>query len=144
MTVAVAPYLQFRDTARQAMEFYQQVLGGEATFSTLGESGMAQDPAEADKIMHSQLVKDGVAILMAADTPSSMDPPPATSSVAVSLFGGSEDAEEMHRQWDLLAEGATHVVEPLTRAPWGDEFGMVVDRFGTFWMVNIGGDQPQG
>lgn len=142
MTIAVAPYLQFRDTARAAMEFYQQVLGGEVGFSTFGDFGMAPDPAEAHKIMHSQIVKDGVAILMAADAPSTMELP-KRSSVAISLFGGVENAEEMHRQWNLLAQEAIDVSEPLARAPWGDEFGMLTDKFGTFWMVNIGGDEGE-
>jgi PhnB protein len=31
------------------------------------------------------------------------------------------------------------VVEPLNKAPWGDSFGMAVDRFGVQWLVNIAG-----
>ncbi|GMA30783.1 VOC family protein [Litorihabitans aurantiacus] len=140
MTINVNPYLQFRDTARAAMEFYADVFGGEATVSTFGDFGLAQDPADADKVMHSQLVIDGRAWLMASDTPASMSLPEA-SSVAVSLFGGSEDAEVLRAQWAKLIDGG-HIVEDLVAAPWGDHFGMVTDRFGTFWMVNIGAD-PQ-
>ncbi|ROR95574.1 PhnB protein [Salana multivorans] len=140
MTIAVAPYLQFRSNAREAMTYYRSVLGGEVGFSTFGEFGMTEDPAEADQVMHSQIVKDGVAVLMGADTPASMELP-ERSSIAVSLFGGAEDAEEMHRQWALLSDGAQAILEDLTKAPWGDEFGMLLDRYGTFWMVNIGSAQ---
>ncbi len=137
MTVNVNPYLQFRDTARAAMEFYADVFGGESTFSTFGDFGMAQDPAEADRIMHSQLVIDGRAWLMAADTPASMELPEA-SSVAISLFGGPEDEAVMREQWAKLVDGG-RITEDLVAAPWGDVFGMAYDRFGTYWMVNIGG-----
>lgn len=137
MTVNVNPYLQFRDTARAAMEFYADVFGGEATFSTFGEFGMAEDPAEAGKIMHSQLVIDGRAWLMAADTPASMALP-ESSSVAISLFGGPEDDAVIREQWAKLIDGG-RITEELVAAPWGDVFGMTFDRFGTYWMVNIGG-----
>ncbi|PWD49369.1 hypothetical protein C8046_00145 [Serinibacter arcticus] len=137
MSINVNPYLQFRDTARAAMEFYVDVFGGEATFSTFGDFGMAQDPAEAEKIMHSQLVIDGTAWLMAADSPASM-PLPEASSVAVALFGGPEDEAVMRQQWAKLTDGG-RITEDLVMAPWGDHFGMTFDRFGTYWMVNIAG-----
>jgi len=137
MTVNVNPYLQFRDTARAAMEFYADVFGGESTFSTYAEFGMAQDPSEADKIMHSQLVIDGRAWLMAADTPASMELA-ESSSVAISLFGGHEDEAVIRGQWSKLIDGG-RITEDLVAAPWGDYFGMTFDRFGTYWMVNIGG-----
>jgi len=56
MTVQLNPYLAFRDTAREAMEFYQSVFGGELTVSTFGDFQASDDPAEQDKVMHSQLV----------------------------------------------------------------------------------------
>lgn len=141
MTINVNPYLQFPGTAKAAMEFYAQVFQVElGDVATYGAFGLAENPADADRVMHSQLVKDGHAFLMAADLPAGTPGQQGVPTSAVSLFGGVEDAEELHRRWDLLAEDAQQVVEPLARAPWGDEFGMVVDKFGTYWMVNIGGD----
>lgn len=141
MTINVNPYLQFPGTARQAMEFYAEVFGVElGDVATYGAFGLAEDPQDADRVMHSQLVKDGQAFLMAADLPRGTPVPEGTPTSAVSLFGGAEDAQEMHRRWDLLSSEAQQVIEPLARAPWGDEFGMVVDKFGTYWMVNIGGE----
>lgn len=129
------PYLSFKGNAREAMEFYQAVLGGELTVSTFAEFGMAEGP-QADQVMHSQLVIDGNAWLMGSDTPDGMGMPEPTPT-NVALFGGPEDAETLRRQFDALAEGG-HVLEPLVSAPWGDVFGIVADRFGTVWQINIG------
>ena len=135
MPTHLNPYLSFRDSAREAMDFYQSVLGGEVTRSTFGEFDASEDPAERDKIMHSMLVTDGGLVLMAADTPNAMEYTPG-SNFAISLSG--EDDAELRGYWEKLADGAT-VVMPLERAPWGDVFGMCVDRFGVRWMVDIAG-----
>ena len=58
MTTRLNPYLSFRDKAQEAMDFYQSVFGGELTRSTFGEYQLGDDPAEKDKIMHSQLLTD--------------------------------------------------------------------------------------
>ena len=137
MTTRLNPYLNFRDTTRQAMEFYQSVFGGELTMNTFGEFGASDDPAEWDKIMHSQLDAGDVFTLMAADTPNSMDYQRGTN-FSVSLSG--EDEPELRGYWDKLSTGG-NVTVPLERAPWGDTFGMCVDRFGTSWMVNIAGNR---
>lgn len=137
MTARLNPYLGFRDNARQAMEFYASVFGGEATFSTFGEASMSDDPADQAKIMHSQLEVPNGILLMAGDAPSSMEYD-AGSSIQISLSGGPEDETVLRGYWDGLADGAT-IREPLATAPWGDTFGMLTDRFGTSWLVNIGG-----
>jgi len=133
MSSRLSPYLGFRDNAREAMDFYQGVFGGEVTHSTFGESNASSDPADTDKIMHSELTTASGFSLMASDTPSSMRVSPG-SSISVSLSG--DDAAELTSYWEKLAEGAS-VSMPLSQAPWGDSFGMLTDRFGTAWMVNI-------
>ena len=135
MTTRLNPYLSFRDNAKEAMEFYHSVFGGTLTTGTFAEFHASEDPAEADRIMHSQLVTEGGLVLMAADTPNSMELR-SGSSISVSLSG--EDEAELRRYWDGLIDGG-QVVEPLVQAPWGDSFGMMVDRFGTFWMVHTAG-----
>ena len=135
MTTRLNPYLNFRDTTRQAMEFYQAALGGELTMSTFGEHHASEEPAEQDKIMHAHLETPGGLMLMASDTPSSMELTPG-NNFAVSLSG--DDEAELRGYWDKLSEGGTTVM-PLEKAPWGDTFGMCIDRFGTSWMVNIAG-----
>ena len=134
MTVRLEPYLNFRDNAREAMTFYQSVLGGELQISTFGEFHASEDPDEQDKVMHSHLVSADGFNLMAADTPNAMDFN-GQSGVSVSISG--DDEEKLRGYWDVLSEGGT-VVMPFAEAPWGAIFGMVIDRFGTSWLVNCG------
>lgn len=135
MATQLNPYLAFRDNARQAIEFYHSVFGGELTINTFAEFGASEDPAEADKIMHSMVSTDSGLVLMAADTPNSMDYTPG-STISISLSG--EDEPELRGYWEKLSDGGS-VTMPLDKAPWGDTFGMCVDKFGTSWMVNITG-----
>ena len=135
--VTLNPYVNFTDNAREAMEFYQSVFGGELTTSTFAEFGAAQDPADADKVMHSQL-ESGSITLMGADTPSHVEFAGTNSNISISLSGGPDDDATLRGYWEKLADGGT-ISEPLEVAPCGDSFGMLTDRFGTSWLVNIGG-----
>jgi len=136
MSVQLNPYLSFRDSARAALAFYQSVFGGEVTLSTYAENGMAdEDPTEADKIMHGQLIGEDGLTLMAADTPNSMD---LTMGSTVSMSLSGDDTERLTRYWTALSTDGT-VTMPLEEAPWGDSFGMCTDSFGVDWMVNISG-----
>jgi PhnB protein len=137
MTVQLNPYLSFRDNAREAMTFYQSVLGGELTVSTFADFHASDDPAEQDKVMHSQLETPDGLVLMGADTPAGMEYQPQ-AGVSVSLSG--DDETSLRGYWERLSEGGT-VTMPFEKAPWGATFGMCVDRFGTSWMVNAAG-QP--
>jgi PhnB protein len=138
MPTRLNPYLGFRDNARDAMEFYQSVFGGELTVSTFGDFQASEDPAEKDKVMHSQLETPGGLVLMAADTPNAMPFTPG-DNFSVSLSGGPDSDAELHGYWDKLSDGG-NVVEPLAVAPWGDAFGMLTDKFGVSWLVNIAGN----
>lgn len=137
MNTRLNPYISFRDTAKQAMEFYQSVFGGELTVSTFADFQASDDPAEQSKIMHSMLTNDSGLALMASDTPNRMDYVPG-NNYSVSLSG--DDEAELRGYWDKLSEGGT-VAMPLERAPWGDTFGMCTDKFGVSWLVNIAGAQ---
>jgi PhnB protein len=131
MASRLNPYISFTDNARQAMEFYQTVFGGNLLLNTFGQMGV--DGVDADKIMHSQLDSDNGFTLMAADTPPGMEHNPGTN-INVSLSG--EDEDDLRGYWDKLSSGGTvHI--PLEMQPWGDEFGSCVDQFGIGWMVNI-------
>lgn len=135
MTVRLNPYLGFRDTAREAMDFYHSVFGGELTSSTFGEFHASEDPAEQDKIMHAMLVTGNDLVIMAADTPNAMDYTPGNNH-SISLSGEAADDGALRGYWDKLSDGGT-VTMPLEKAPWGDVFGSCVDRFGVTWLVNI-------
>ena len=136
MPQALNPYLSFRDTARQAMEFYKSVFGGELTMNTFGEFGQSSNhPGSENLIMHSQLETPTGFKLMGADTPPDMEYKGA-GNITVSLSGDDEAA--LSGYWKKLSEGA-NVTLPLEKAPWGDSFGMLTDRYGIAWMVNISG-----
>lgn len=133
MTTRLNPYLSFKGNAREAMDFYHSVFGGEVTRMTFADMpDVPTDPAEADKVMHSMLVTDGGIALMCADSPSGMGEPSPNSSVSLS----GEDDAELRGYWEKLS-GSGSVTVPLETAPWGDSFGMCVDGFGVPWMVNI-------
>ena len=136
MTSQLNPYISFAGNAREALEFYNGVLGGTLTLSTFGEFG-APDAPEADKIMHGMLVTDGGLALMAADTPPGMEHNPG-DNIAVSLSG--DDADDLRGYWEKLSSAGA-VTMPLEKQVWGDEFGMCTDQFGIGWMVNIAGQQ---
>ncbi|MDR6613274.1 VOC family protein [Leifsonia sp. 1010] len=135
MPSTLNPYLNFRSSAREAMDFYQSVFGGEVQRSTFAEFQMAQDPADNDLIMHSQLTTPGGFTLMAADVPAHMD---FTEGSAISISLSGDDEAELTGYWEKLIEGG-NVLEPLNKAPWGDSFGMAVDRYGVQWLINIAG-----
>jgi PhnB protein len=132
-TIQLNPYLSFRDNAREAMEFYHSVFGGELTINTFEEFGASVDPDEGNKVMHSMISTDDGLALMGADMPRHMDYSPG-SSISISLSG--DDDAKLRGYWDKLSDGGT-IAEPLEKAPWGDTFGMCTDRFGTAWLVNI-------
>lgn len=133
MTSRLNPYLSFRDNAREAMTFYQSVFGGKLDVMTFDQ--MAHDPSEKDNVMHAMLEAPNGMVLMGADTPKSMSYAPA-GGMTVSLSGDNEP--ELRGFWDKLSQGG-QITMPLEKAPWGDSFGMLTDKYGTPWMVNIAG-----
>ena len=137
MASKLNPYISFDGTAREAMETYKDALGGELSVNTFGEFGEAP-PGFEDKVMHSQLETPMGFTLMASDTPPGMPFQPGTN-ISVSLSG--DDEAELRGYWDKLAANG-EVAMPLEKQMWGDVFGIVTDRFGVTWMVNIA--QPQG
>jgi PhnB protein len=136
MASRLNPYISFDGDARQAMEFYKGVFGGNMTLNTFGEYG-APDSPDANKVMHSQLEADNGFTLMGSDTPAGMQHNPG-DNISISLSG--DDADELRGYWAKLSEGGT-VTMPLEKQMWGDEFGMCTDQFGVPWLVNI--SQPQ-
>jgi PhnB protein len=126
------PYISFDGNAREAMEFYRDVLGGELKINTFGEYG-DQDAPGADNVMHAMLETPSGFTLMASDTPPGMSHNPG-DNITISLSG--DDADELRAYWDKLSSTG-QVTMPLEKQMWGDEFGSCVDRFGISWMVDI-------
>lgn len=135
------PYLTFDDDCREAFEFYADVLGGkiEAMISH-ADSPIADEVPEdmQNAIMHAYLVAGNVE-LMASDAMGGRYEKP--SGFYVSLHVDRPD--EADRIFDAFAEGGS-VVMPIDETFWARRFGMVVDRFGTPWMVNCSNDWRPG
>jgi PhnB protein len=127
------PYLSFNDECEAAFKFYEQCLGGKIdSMVTYGESPMAEQtpPEKLDKIMHASLML-GNTVLMGSDAPPQFFEKPQGFSVSLHF----DDAVEAERIFNALAENGT-VQMPLQETFWAARFGMVVDRFGTPWMIN--------
>jgi len=135
MTAILNPYLNFSGTARAAIEFYQAVLGGELDIMTFGENGDPY-PGEGDKIMHAQIDTPSGFTLMASDIPEARGGVGAGINSSVSISGAKGDDAELRGYWDQLSAGAT-ITQPLETAPWGATFGMLTDKFGVDWLINI-------
>ena len=131
------PYIHSIKDAKQAMEFYKAIFGGELILNTFKDSGMNVEPEEENLVMHAQLDTAAGFTIMASDTPKEyQDQVKVGSNISISLSG--DDEEELKGYWEKLSEGGT-IAQPLEKAPWGDQFGMLEDRFGIKWMVNIAG-----
>ncbi|WEF21276.1 VOC family protein [Microbacterium maritypicum] len=147
MTITTTTHLNFRGTARQALDFYRSVFGGEVTAATYGQFGMPEGVPGWDNIVFGQL--DGVVRLMAYDIPGEDDPDPAATAGTTRRENGatltdrtffqslrSDSLDELQQYWDRLAEGAT-VIEPLAPSAWSAGFGMLTDRFGVTWVLDV-------
>ncbi|HEY0001110.1 MAG TPA: VOC family protein [Actinoplanes sp.] len=132
MASQLNPYLTFDGNARQAMEFYQSVFGGDLKVNTFGEFG-APDPVLADRVMHAMLTTGKGYTLMASDTAPGMPFNPG-NTITVSLSG--DPGEGLEEAWEKLAGGGT-VTLPFEKQIWGDVFGQCIDKFGIPWMVNV-------
>lgn len=138
MQTKLNPYISFRDNTREAMEFYKDVFGGKLTMATFKEFHASKDPAEDTMIMHSTLETDNGIVFMASDTPKTMEYRPGTN-MSMSLSGDNE--KELRGYWERLSKEAK-ISMPLEKAPWGDTFGMLNDKFGIAWLVNISSPKP--
>ena len=104
MPSVLNPYISLRDNARQALEFYKDVFGGNLSLNTFGQYGDPNAPG-ADNIMHGQLETDNGMTLMAADTPPGMDFSDGGGNITISLSG--DDEQQLRGYWDKLSEVAT-------------------------------------
>ena len=142
MTSHLNPYISFDGNAREALEFYRDVLGGDLKLNTYGEYAdpestgageITHGKLETDKIMHGMLETPMGFTLMGADNAPGIEYRPG-NNIAMSLSG--DDGDALRGYWKKLSEGGS-VTVPLEKQMWGDEFGMLTDRFGTAWMVNV-------
>ena len=133
MQTKLNPYINFKNNTREAIQFYQSVFGGELRMNTFKEFQASQDPSEDNLIMHAELETENGMTLMASDTPARMEYRPG-NNISLSLSGDNE--AELTAYFQKLSAGGM-ITMPLTKAMWGDMFGMCTDKFGVGWLVNI-------
>lgn len=128
-------YLIFDGTCADAMRSYERILGGKLTLLTHADSPMAAQtpPGSENRIMHARLDLGG-RLLMASDA---MVGQPYGGMKGFSLSLIYAEVSDAKRTFAALAEGGK-VTMPLQKTFWAEAFGMLVDRFGTPWMVNGG------
>ena len=128
------PYLFFEGRCEEALEFYRKTLGAEVTalmrYRESPDPGMIR-PGTENKVMHAN-VRIGTSTLMASD--GICEGHPAVRGFSLSLTPADE--AEAGRLFAALSEGG-RVEMPLTRTFWSPCFGMVMDRFGVSWMINV-------
>jgi PhnB protein len=139
MSAQLNPYLHFNGNAEEALHFYSKVFGVEPVISRYGDNP-APDLKEEDKnkVMHGDINGDGVR-LMISDSGPMGDVSPG-SNYSLSLSGTAADAEKLTEYFTKLSEGGK-VTVPLSKAGWGDTFGMLEDKYGFGWLVNIAAEQ---
>ncbi|HEX2150693.1 MAG TPA: glyoxalase/bleomycin resistance/extradiol dioxygenase family protein [Stellaceae bacterium] len=127
------PYLTFDGQCEAAFRFYEQVLGGTiVAMMTFADMPMAEQmpPEMSGKIAHVRLLV-GDAVLMGSDAPSGRVEKMQGFSVTLTI----DEPAEAERVFETLASGGT-VTMPIQETFWAHRFGMLVDRFGTPWMIN--------
>lgn len=128
--IKLEPYIFFNGTAREAMEFYQSVFGGELTLQTYGEAKMG-DEGQKDLLMHARLAGD--VVIMASDTQKASG---KAAKISLSVNGTQADEARMKEIFEKLSQGGS-VFSPLKKEFWGDTFGSLTDKYGVEWMMNI-------
>lgn len=148
MTVDAVAHLNFHGQARAALEFYRSVFGGQLTLASYGDFGMPSELPDATKVVFGQVVADNGFRVMAYDVPG-QDAPATPAAPSTRRENGTtlteerfflsvrgETVEEVGALWERLAEGAT-VIEAFGPAPWAPAFGMLSDRFGVTWILDV-------
>lgn len=128
------PYLNFMGQAKEAMEFYHSVLGGDLTMQSYGEANPQTSPEEKDLTMHAELKTDSFTFF--ASDGNAEHQVTQGDNVQMSLVGEPADEAKL-KEWFTGLSAGGQVTMPLAKAPWGDTFGMFTDKYGIHWMVNI-------
>lgn len=134
MTINVTNHLNFRGDARAALQFYQSVFGGDLTLVTYKDAHSVQNPAEADQVMWGQVASKSGFRVMAYDVPSRLPWEQGQNAFFVSVRGESTD--EISALWEKLSPGAA-IVQALAPSGWAPLYGMLKDRFGVTWVLDV-------
>lgn len=149
MTISTTTHLNFRGTARQALDFYATVFGGRTVIATYGDLGMPKEVSGADKVVFGQVENEDGFRVMAYDIPGQDDTDSTVTAGSTRRENGAtitdrtffqsvraDTLDEITGYWSALAEGGT-VIEPLAASAWTPGFGMLTDRFGVTWVLDV-------
>jgi PhnB protein len=135
----VQAYLFFDGRCEEAVEFYRGALGAEVEMLLRYKDspeppppGMVP-PGSENRVMHASL-RIGETTVMASDGECQGRPSFQGFSLSLALT----DVAQADRYFNALADGG-QVQMPLAETFWSPRFGMVTDRFGVSWMVNVVG-----
>jgi PhnB protein len=136
MTVTSTLHLNFRGRAREALEFYHSVFGGDIVLVPYGDADLGQGPEQAAQIVWGQVESPVGFRVMAFDVRDSQAHDPGTIPFFFALRG--TDADEVGGYWDALAasEGVT-IDEPFGPAVFSPMYGKLTDRFGVTWIIDV-------
>lgn len=138
MTISTTPHINLRGTAREALGFYHAVFGGEIALVSYADAYAVSDPAEKDQIMWGQVSAPGFRV-MAYDVPGHRPWSAGDAPYFVSVRG--DDTAEITAIWEKMAADATIIV-PLAPAGWSPLYGMLRDRFGVTFVLDVAPAQP--
>jgi PhnB protein len=146
MAITTTTHLNFRGDAWAALEFYRSVFGGHLTVVAYADFGMPRELPDADKVVFGQLTADNGFAIMAYDVPGQAPaavPATTTRENGMTVTGErffvsvrGESVEEVAALWGKLADGA-EIIEKFGPSPWGPGFGMLTDRFGVTWILDV-------
>ena len=130
--MVVTPYLHFEGKAEEALNFYKDALDGEIVMLSRYKDGpMQADEDWKDKIMHARL-NFGESMIMVSDGPKNFK---TTVNGHIQLSIEFGDEQKMEEVFNKLSVGG-QITLPLAKQFWGAKFGMLIDKYGTGWMVN--------
>jgi PhnB protein len=146
MSTTTTTHLNFRGTAREALTHYATIFGGQPAITTYGDVGMPAGLPDTDKVLFGLLASPDGFRVMAYDVPGETVAPEAGATrrqdgMTITdrpffLAASGETLEEVTGHWEGLVEGGT-VIEPLAASAWSAGFGMLTDRFGVTWVLDV-------
>ncbi|MEZ4665095.1 MAG: VOC family protein [Thermomicrobiales bacterium] len=140
MGIETTVHLNFRGNAREALDFYATAFDGQAVAVTYEQASSAQNMAEADLVLWGEVRASNGVHVMAYDVPGALSYDQGERSFFVSLRGAS--MEEIAAAWNGLLPGAT-VVQHLAPSGWAPLYGMLTDRFGVTWVLDVAAGNHQ-
>lgn len=134
----VQPYLFFDGCGEAAVDFYRTALGAEVSMLMRYKEGPEPaQPGMEDKLMHASF-RIGDSTVMASDDCLGKH----TGFTGFSLSLTVADEAEADRVFGALADGG-EVRMALAKTFWSPRFGMIADRFGVLWMINVAAAESQ-